>query len=89
LFKKPPAASRSSYVSETNVVAKVTGSTINQTACIAQAKPVEINRTFVFHPFLETTPKAIANKTKLIVSLRSEVTPLGVKLKVAVLSIHS
>jgi hypothetical protein len=50
-------ASRSSYVSETNVVAKVTDSTINRTPCIAQAKPVEINRTFGFHPFLETTPK--------------------------------
>jgi hypothetical protein len=56
LFKWPPAASRSSYVSETNVVAKVTDSTINWTPCIAQAKPVEINRRFVFHPFLETTP---------------------------------
>jgi hypothetical protein len=55
-FKRLPAASRSSYVSETNVVAKVTDSTINRTPCIAQAKPVEINRTFVFHPFLETTP---------------------------------
>jgi hypothetical protein len=29
-------ASRSSYVSETNVVAKVTDSTINPTPCIAQ-----------------------------------------------------
>jgi hypothetical protein len=56
LFKQPPAASLSSYVSETNMVAKVTDSTINRTPCIAQAKPVEINRTFVFHPFLETTP---------------------------------
>jgi hypothetical protein len=57
LFKQPPAASRSSYVSEkTNVVANVTESTINRTPCIAQSKPVEINRTFVFHPFLETTP---------------------------------
>jgi hypothetical protein len=46
----------SSYVSETNVVAKVTDSTINRTPCIAQANPVEINRTFVFHPFLETAP---------------------------------
>jgi hypothetical protein len=33
----------------------------NRTPCIAQAKPVEINRTFVFHPFLETTPQAMAN----------------------------
>jgi hypothetical protein len=52
LFKQPPAASQSSYVSETKVVAKVTDSTINRTPCIAQAKPVEINRTFVFHPQL-------------------------------------
>jgi hypothetical protein len=56
--QQPPAASRRSYVSETNVVAKVTDSTINRTPCIALAKPVEIsNRTFVFHLFLETTPK--------------------------------
>jgi hypothetical protein len=43
MFKQPPAASRSSYVSETNMVAKVTDSTINRTPCIAQAKPLEIN----------------------------------------------
>jgi hypothetical protein len=58
-----------------------------------QANPVEINITFVFHPFLETTH--ISNgqlglpKTQLTVSAISEVIPLGVKLKVAVLSIHS
>jgi hypothetical protein len=46
----------SSYVIETNVIAKVIDSTINRTPCIALAKPVEINRTLVFHPFLETTP---------------------------------
>jgi hypothetical protein len=33
-----------------------TRSTIDRTTCIARAKPVEINRTLVFHPFLETTP---------------------------------
>jgi hypothetical protein len=55
LFKQLPAAFRSSYVSETNVVAKVTDSTVNRTPCIALAKPLEISRTFVFHPFLETT----------------------------------
>jgi hypothetical protein len=54
-FKMPPAASRSSYVSETNVVAKVIESTFNWNPCIALAKSVEINKTFVFHPFLETT----------------------------------
>jgi hypothetical protein len=45
-----------SYVSETNVVAKVIDSTINQTPYIALDKPVEMNRTFIFHSFLETTP---------------------------------
>jgi hypothetical protein len=54
--KMPPADSRSSYVSETNVVEKVLDSTINPIPFIALAKPVKINRTFVFHPFLETTP---------------------------------
>jgi hypothetical protein len=39
-----------------NVVAKVIYSTINRNPCIALAKPVEMYRTFVFHPFLETTP---------------------------------
>jgi hypothetical protein len=54
------------------VVAKVTDSAINRTTCIAQAKPVEINRTFVFRPFLEMT---LSNgqlglfKTQLIVSV--------------------
>jgi hypothetical protein len=47
----PPAAYLSSYVSENNVVAKVIDSTINRTPCIALARPVEINRTLVFHPF--------------------------------------
>jgi hypothetical protein len=42
--------SMSSYVSETNVVAKVIDSTINRTPCIAQAKPVEINRTLPSMP---------------------------------------
>jgi hypothetical protein len=51
LFKILPAACLSSYVSETNVVAKGIDSTINQTHCIALAKPMEINRTLVFHPF--------------------------------------
>jgi hypothetical protein len=55
-FKMPPAACLSSYVSESNVVAKVIDSTINLTPCIAQAKPLEIIRTLVFHLFLETTP---------------------------------
>jgi hypothetical protein len=57
----PPAAYLSSYVGETNVFAKVIDTTINRTPCIALAKPVEINRTCVFHPFLETTPQAMAN----------------------------
>jgi hypothetical protein len=52
----PPAASLSNYANETNEVAKVIDSTINWTPYIAIAKPMEINRTFVFHPFLETTP---------------------------------
>jgi hypothetical protein len=52
----PPAACLSSYVRETNVVAKVIDSTINRNPCIALAKPVEINITLVFHPFMETTP---------------------------------
>jgi hypothetical protein len=56
VFVQTAASSLSVYVSETNMVAKVTDSTINRTPCIAQAKPVEINRTFIFHPFLETTP---------------------------------
>jgi hypothetical protein len=45
-----------SSVKPTWLVAKVTDSTINRTPCIALAKPVEINITFVFHPFLEMTP---------------------------------
>jgi hypothetical protein len=57
-FIQTAASSLSDYVSETNVVAKVTDSTINRTPCIALAKPLEINRTFVFHPFLDTTPKS-------------------------------
>jgi hypothetical protein len=52
--KQPPAAARSIYVGETNVVAKAIDSSISRTPCIALAKPVEINRTFDFHPFLET-----------------------------------
>jgi hypothetical protein len=46
----------SSYISETNVGGKVIDSTINRNPSIALGKPVEMNRTFVFHPFLETTP---------------------------------
>jgi hypothetical protein len=88
LFKQPPAASRSNYVSETNVVAKVTDSTINQTPCIAQAK-----QSVCFPPVPGDGPLSNGQlglfKTQLIVSVRSEVTPLAVKLKVAVLSIHS
>jgi hypothetical protein len=38
-----PAAFPSSYVGETNVVAKVIDSTINRTPCITLAKHVEIN----------------------------------------------
>jgi hypothetical protein len=62
------------------------------TPCIVLAKPVKMNRTFVFHPFLETT---LSNgqfglfKSQLTVSeCKSGVIPLGVKLKVAILSIH-
>jgi hypothetical protein len=55
-FKQLPAAARSSYVGETNVVAKAIDSPINRSPCIALAKPVEINRTFDFQPFLETIP---------------------------------
>jgi hypothetical protein len=47
--------SSNSYVGETNVVAKAMDSSINRTLCIVLAKPVEINRTFDFHPFLENT----------------------------------
>jgi hypothetical protein len=50
-FKQPPAASRNSYVSETNVVAKGHRLyTINRIPSIAQAKPVEINITICFPP---------------------------------------
>jgi hypothetical protein len=52
-----PAAAQSSYFNDTNVLGKVIDSTINQNHWIALATPVEINRTFVFHPFLETTPQ--------------------------------
>jgi hypothetical protein len=54
-FKMPPAVCMSSYVSETNVVAKVIDSTINWTPCIALAKQWKLTE-LVFHPFLETTP---------------------------------
>jgi hypothetical protein len=87
-----PAACLSSYVSETNVVANVIDSTINRTPCIARAKTVEINRTLVFHPFLETTPYNAhlgLFKTQLTVSLRSDVIPLVLKLKVTILWIDS
>jgi hypothetical protein len=45
----PPAASLNSYIGDTNVVAKVIDS-INQNPCIAQAKPEEINRTYICFP---------------------------------------
>jgi hypothetical protein len=82
----PPAASRSTYIRET------IDSTINLNPCIALDKPVNI--TFVFHPFLETTtykqwpPLPVQDVTDRE-RLRSEVIPLGVKLKVTILSIHS
>jgi hypothetical protein len=41
-FKMPPAASRSSYISETNVIAKVIDYIINWNPCIVLDKPVEI-----------------------------------------------
>jgi hypothetical protein len=56
---------------------------------------VEINRTLVFHPFMEILPpkqwppwpvQDVADHRERI---RSEVIPLGVKLKVAILSIDS
>jgi hypothetical protein len=85
--------SNSSYLSETNVVAKAINSTINQIPCIALAKPVEINRTLVFHPFQETNPPSNGQlglfKMQLTMSVRAEVNPLGLKLKAAILSIHS
>jgi hypothetical protein len=92
-FPSTANLARSSYVGETNVVAKAIDSPINRTPCIALAKPMEINRTFVFHPFLDyplSNGQFDLFKTKLTVSLRTEVIPLGVKLKVAIkLSIHS
>jgi hypothetical protein len=80
----------SSYVSETNVVAKVIDSTINRSPCIAQAKPVEMNSSSI-HSW-RLPPKQChlgLFKTQLTVSVRSEVIQLRVKLKVAILSIHS
>jgi hypothetical protein len=76
------------------MVAKaIDNSSINQTPCIALAKPVEINRTVVFDPFLEAIPLSNGQfglfKTQLTVSVRTEVIPLVVKLKVAILLIHS
>jgi hypothetical protein len=78
----------SSYASETkNVVAQVIDSTINRTPCIVLAKPVEINRTLVFHPFLETIPPKqwppwpVQDATDRE-PIRSEVIPLRLKLKV-------
>jgi hypothetical protein len=49
-FKMQPAATWSSYVSETNLVAKVIESAINRNPCIALALPVVINRTFPLIP---------------------------------------
>jgi hypothetical protein len=45
-------------------------STINQNRWIALAKLVEINRTFAFHPFLETIPPLALTmfRTQLTVS---------------------
>jgi hypothetical protein len=67
------SSARSSYVGETNVVAKAIDSSINWTPCIALAKPVEINRTFDFHPFLETTP---STNSHTLVILAPQVTLL-------------
>jgi hypothetical protein len=46
-------------------------SPINQNPSIALAAPVEINRTFVFHPFLETPPSNghLGLSTQLTVSI--------------------
>jgi exopolysaccharide biosynthesis predicted pyruvyltransferase EpsI len=56
----PPAGPRSSYFNETNVLGKAIDSNINQNPNIALAKRVEITRDLVFHPFLDTTPQAMA-----------------------------
>jgi hypothetical protein len=49
---------------------------------------LEINKTFVFHPFLETTPTQGLFKMHLTVIGISEVILLGLKSKVAIFSIH-
>jgi hypothetical protein len=54
-FKMPPAGSRSSYFNETNVLGKAIDSAINQNPWITLTIP-----DLVFHPFLETTPHAMA-----------------------------
>jgi hypothetical protein len=77
----PPAACLSSYVIETNVVAKVIDSTINRIPCITLAKPVEINRTLRFPSIPGDYPLSNGHlglfKMQLTMSLRSEVIHLG------------
>jgi hypothetical protein len=82
-FKQPPAAARSSYVGETNVVAKAIDSSINLTPASPEPNPL-IERLISIHSWRLPPKQFGLFKTQLTVNVKTEVIPLGVKL-----SIHS